>query len=187
MVEGADPFEQVVSVFEFTDPCRKLITIYKDRKEIRLAAVLASLLVEHIDPDWVVPDDTALAIIPARKEALRTRGFDHMKEVGLHLARSSGLPLLDLLEVNERSDQRGLSASGRQRNMRDSFVPKAPAYTAGVLDGRIGAVDARPHLPERVILIDDVFTTGATLTSAAATLKDMGIKKVFGLTVARLP
>ena len=42
-------------------------------------------------------------------------------------------------------------------------------------------------IPERVILVDDVLTTGATLMAAASALKEAGIEQVFGLTVARLP
>ena len=168
--------DKVVSVFSFVDPCRKLITVYKDKKELRLAGVLAEMLANYIDPSWVVLGETALVVIPARKQALRERGFDHMKEVGMRLSNCCGLPLLDILRTVDRSDQRGLSASSRQQNMKGSFAfnPQGLLRTAGVI-------------PERVILVDDVLTTGATLMAAASVLKEAGIEWVFGLTVARLP
>lgn len=167
--------DKVVSVFSFVDPCRKLITVYKDKKELRLAEVLAEMLANYVDPSWVVPGETALVVVPARKQALRERGFDHMKEVGLRLSKRCGLPLLDILRTVDRSDQRGLSASSRQQNMKGSFAfnPQGLLRTAGVI-------------PERVILADDVLTTGATLMAAANVLKEAGIEQVFGLTVARL-
>ena len=168
--------DKVVSVFSFVDPCRKLITVYKDKKELRLAEVLAEMLANYVDPSWVVPGETALVVVPARKQALRERGFDHMKEVGLRLSKHCGLPLLDILRTVDRSDQRGLSASSRQQNMKGSFAfnPQGLLRTAGVV-------------PEQAILVDDVLTTGATLMAAASVLKEAGIEQVFGLTVARLP
>lgn len=176
--------DQVVSVFTFVDPYRKIVTAYKDRKEIRLANVLAEMLNAYIDPRWVMPGNTAIVVIPARDQAIRERGFDHMKEVGRHLSRASGLPLLDLLALADRSDQRGLSASSRRRNMRGTFVPKWPPGGGGE------AGDARwltERLPARVILVDDVLTTGATLLAAAHTLKEMGVHQVIGLTLGRVP
>ena len=168
--------DKVVSVFSFVDPCCKLITVYKDKKELRLAGVLADMLASYIDPSWVLLGETALVVVPARKQALRERGFDHMKEVGLRLSKRCGLPLLDLLRTVDRNDQRGLSALSRQQNMKGSFAfnPQGLLRTAGVI-------------PERVILADDVLTTGATLMAAASVLKEAGIEQVFGLTVARLP
>lgn len=248
------PLDKVVSVFELVDPCRKLITTYKDRKEVRLAGVLAELLCAYIDPVWIAPSpssslawDTAIVAIPAREEAIRERGFDHMKLVGERLSELCGLPLLDLLATSESGDQRGLSARGRQRNMCESFVPKWSALDKKLsvsreswlaldekrpvprsleaqevsgnvqveelsknvrknlaismigedhegsemqeLVGERGLPIARSTqgLPARVILIDDVITTGATLVAAAEVLKEMGVDQVVGLTVARLP
>lgn len=216
------PLDQVASVFELVDPCRKLITTYKDHKEVRLASVLAELLVDYIDPAWVEPEDTAIVVIPARHQAIRERGFDHMKLIGEKLVQLTGLSLVDAIEPNERGDQRGLSASSRQQNMYDSFRPRkhdtgrscrnardsgrsrCNTYDTGrscrnardlrqfccnddPSQGSSVMSHAVSRIPARIILVDDVLTTGATLTSAAITLKQMGAQKVFGLTVARLP
>lgn len=196
------PLDRTASVFEFVDPCRKLVTTYKDRKEIRLARVLAKLLNDYLNPSWIALGDTALVVIPARKQAIRERGFDHMQCIGEHLANLSGLPLLDLIKPQERGDQRGLSAAQRQQNMRNSFEPKYVnnKRTRHANDQRAGkTVPVRGNeqtcptfvfeyqLPGTVILVDDVLTTGATLTAAATVLKEMGIDQVFGLTLGRIP
>lgn len=196
------PLDRIASVFEFANPCRKLITSYKDRKEIRLASLLAGLLNDYLNPSWILPGKTALVIVPARKQAVRERGFDHMQQIGKCLANLSGLPLLDLIEPQERGDQRGLSAARRQQNMRNSFVAKR-ANGKNVKHFGVQSVRASgssydheqscptfvftQQLPNRVILVDDVLTTGATLTAAAIALKEMGINQVFGLTLGRIP
>lgn len=196
------PLDQVTSVFELVDPCRKLITTYKDYKEVRLASVLAELLVDYIDPGWVEPGETAIVVIPARHQAIRERGFDHMKLIGEKLAQLTALPLVDAIEPNERGDQRGLSASSRRENMHDSFRPrmqnpnqrgwnardlKHPRCNEGSSRGWGIMSHAVSRMSANIILVDDVLTTGATLTSAAITLKQMGARKVYGLTIARLP
>ena len=196
------PLDQVASVFELVDPCRKLITTYKDHKEVRLASVLTELLVDYIDPAWVKPGETAIVVIPARHQAIRERGFDHMKLIGEKLAQLTGLPLVDAIEPNERGDQRGLSASSRQENMHDSFRPRTqnpnqrscnardleqPCCSEGPSRGLHIMSHTVSRMSANIILVDDVLTTGATLTSAAITLKQMGARKVYGLTVARLP
>jgi ComF family protein len=169
------PLDQIVSVFEFREASRNLITVYKDRKEIRLAPILAGMLYNYLNPEWLnslqEPNGVGLVVIPARKQALRERGFDHMHEIGVQLSKLSGLPLLDLLLVNERADQRALSAQNRQKNMANSFLIN-PCST---------------DVCQTVILVDDVLTTGSTLIAAAATLKKAGIKKVYGLTLGRIP
>lgn len=162
--------DQIVSVFPFEGAYRKLITTFKDRKEIRLAAELAKLLTPYIDPAWIIPRDTALVVIPTRKQALKERGFDHMKEIGSYVSEACGLPLVGMLETNESIDQRGLSAEHRSRNMHNSFTGRMPL-----------------RVFENVILIDDVLTTGATLLAGASILNELGVRRVFGLTLARLP
>lgn len=169
---------------------------------MRLAEVLAGLLDEYIDPSWVVPNDTALVVVPARKQAIRERGFDHMRQIGEWLSLFSGLPLLDLIAPQERSDQRGLSSVRRHHNMEDSFKPKLPKddkkSNGDMLHERKEPQSAKwrygcdtgvcsVRLPSTIILVDDVYTTGATLNAAAAALKKMGIKHVFGLTLGRIP
>ena len=108
--------------------------------------------------------DACLVPIPPRHEALRKRGFDHMALVGESLSALTGCPCQDLLAHRRGKDQRLLGEGERQRNMSEAFVL------------------TRERPPRRVILVDDVFTTGATLYAAARVLKDAGATEVYGLT-----
>lgn len=155
------------SVFRFEGGATRLITVYKDRHEIRLAEPIAALLAANIDPAW--RGGCAITNIPARKRALRKRGFDHMAVVAQRLSQIAGIPYASVFAPWDNPDQRDADAAGRMRNMRSAL--KVAPGTA---------------VPRKVIVVDDVLTTGATLYAAATTLKDAGALEVFGLTLARV-
>ena len=155
------------SVFRFEGGATRLVTVYKDRHEIRLAYTIARLLEANLDPCWLV--GCALTNIPARKRALRKRGFDHMTVVTQRLSQLTGVPYAAVFAPWDNPDQRDTDAVGRMRNMRSAL--KIASGTA---------------IPRKVIVVDDVLTTGATLYAAATTLKEAGAAKVYGLTLARV-
>jgi predicted amidophosphoribosyltransferase len=109
----------------------------------------------------------AIVAVPAQPGRRRTRGFDPAQLVARALARSTGLPLVAAL-VRGRAPTRQLGASREIRRMR------------GRLDVR-----ARGPAPERVVLVDDVHTTGATLSACAEALQRAGCRRVSALTWAR--
>lgn len=170
---------------------KRLITTYKDRGEARLDATLAHLLCDcvrgtvllsHPAPagliaarkpvdtsDWAAWAD-ALVTIPANPDNLRRRGYDHMGRIAALSAAKLSLPLLPALTTARAADQRALSGKQRAANRSGSFAL---------------APDAAP-LPPRILLVDDVFTTGATLNAAARTLLDGGAKEVRAATIARV-
>lgn len=160
------PLDACVSVFQATPNALKLITTYKDRGETRLGRAIALLLKPCIDPTW--PPELIITTIPARKQAKRTRGFDHMLKIGRELSAETALPFISLLDQKESRDQRELTAKERISNKQDSFFMKD-----------VG-------IPSAVLILDDVFTTGATLFAAALTLRESGVSWVGGLTLARV-
>ncbi|MCR5845703.1 MAG: ComF family protein [bacterium] len=155
------PFESARCALEFNDASARLILAYKDGGERALAPILARLLVEALDSELLESSD-CLAYVPASSEALRRRGFDHMERIASEVSALTGLPCLDLLVANSRLDQRELSREQRAENMAEAFE---------LLEG----VDEPPR---RVLLIDDVLTTGATLTAATETLLGGGVERV---------
>jgi predicted amidophosphoribosyltransferase len=107
--------------------------------------------------------------IPADKKALRRRGFDHMEHIASELARATGIPARKLLVKKASRDQRSLNLSQRKSNLAGSFTP-------AISDGL---------LPPHVLLVDDVFTTGATLDAAASALREGGTHEVRAACIAR--
>jgi ComF family protein len=147
-------------------PLARLVVLYKDGGERRLARTLAALLVEALEgwEDW--PD--AVVPLPASRAALLRRGFDHGALLTAAVAEFGGWTLLDALEHHGRSDQRRLGRQGRA------------AHAGHALSVRAGV-----ELPARLLVVDDVFTTGATLDAAAGVLLDGGAEEVRVAAVAR--
>ncbi len=100
--------------------------------------------------------DVALVAVPPHPVRRRTRGFDPAELLARALARRTGLPLARALRRRSGA-QRQLGATRDER----------------LADGRLG-FEARGPAPRRAILVDDVHTTGATLSACAQALKEAG-------------
>ena len=133
-------------------PVSSAVVVLKDGGERRYAAVLAGLLAETVADGWLSPSDI-LVPVPASPAAVRRRGFDHVLDVTRALGAATGNPVVPALAANPVADQRTLGRQGRFANRADAF--------------RL----ARPEVPcGRLVLVDDVLTTGATFDAAARTL-----------------
>lgn len=164
-------FSAAVAALAYDLRAQALVTAYKDGNERRLAGELAQLMAQALPLEWRLWAE-ALTWVPADGEALRRRGFDHMRLLADELSRRSGLTAAALLAKPGRGDQRALTRRERQANAGGLFTLLPLAEGAA--------------LPRRVLLIDDVMTTGATLDAAAALLRRSGVGEVRVATVARV-
>ena len=123
-------------------------------------------------PGDACPTSTVLLAVPLSRARLRQRGYDQARELARPLARALGLPLLDdaLRRLRDTAPQSSLDALARRRNLRGAFAAAFPAAP-----------------PARVLLIDDVMTTGATLHAAATALRRAGVHRVEAWVCARVP
>lgn len=123
----------------------------------------------------------AAFFIPASRQALSRRGWDHAEELAREVARLLELPVWTPLARPSARDQRALGRRARARNAVGSFQVERPESTRSA---------RRPEelartLPASVLLLDDVFTTGSTLSAAASALKESGVRTVHCATFAR--
>jgi ComF family protein len=115
---------------------------------------------------------TLIVPVPLHPERQKSRGFNQASLIGRELSLATTLPLneVSLQRTSQANRHRaGMDAKGRRETVVDAFRVAHPALIAG----------------ERVLLVDDVFTTGATVSSCAKTLLDAGAAEVFVLTIAR--
>ncbi|MGH9944549.1 MAG: ComF family protein, partial [Pyrinomonadaceae bacterium] len=120
------------------------------------------------------PLDTATLVIPVplHPERERERGFNQATVLSHVIAKSSRLP------VNERTLVRAVHTARHRAGM-DARARRETVE--GVFEVRL----PRVVRDENILLVDDVFTTGATVSAAAGALKEAGAREVFVLTVAR--
>lgn len=113
----------------------------------------------------------AVLPVPLHRKRRRERGFNQSELVARSLARGRGLPVLGRCLVKTRATppQTSLAAGERAANVRGAYAVRDPEK----IRGRI------------LILVDDVFTTGATLGECAAVLRTAGAREVRALTVAQ--
>ena len=115
---------------------------------------------------------TRLIPVPLHGERLKARGFNQASIIAQALAKSLKLPLdeVSLMRVSGSEKYRaGLDAKGRQDTVAGAFEVLHPRLVEG----------------ENILLVDDVFTTGATVSACAGELFAAGAKTVFVLTLAR--
>ncbi len=161
--------ERQVSAAAFEGAVAAMTVALKDQHERRLAPVMASLMARAAGavPGYLDEAD-AICFVPATREAYVRRGFDHMELVSRELSDMTGLPLLDCLARVSARDQRNLGRSERESN----------------LDGTVLVTDDVRGL--RLLLADDVVTSGATMRACARALLRRSAKDVRGLSLARV-
>ncbi len=156
----------------YQEPLRSYIHALKYDGKTRLAEPLGHLLAQAytrhgFQADVIIP-------IPLHPERQKQRGYNHAELLAETCAPLVGIPVYNNIVRRQRATpaQVGLNASQRYQNMAAAFQCAA-AFTTGALSGR------------RILIIDDVCTTGAKLEACAAPLYAAGATAVWGLVLAR--
>ena len=156
-------FASARAAVAYDDAVRALVREWKERGLRRLAVLAADLVagnVERFDAAVLVP-------VPADRDRSLKRGHEPATQLARELGRRWELPVERLLRRTRAGPrQRGLSHADRRANVRGAFV-------------------AARQIQTRIILIDDVYTTGSTVNAAASALRKGGARRVDVVTFAR--
>ncbi len=139
-----------------------------------LSFPISSLIIDHFKLLDKKPNfsDFILIPMPLEKTRLKWRGFNQAQKIAEQISLFLKVPLVNnvLFKKRKTPPQINLSEIQRKKNIKDAFY----CYNSEKLLKRKG-----------VLLVDDVYTTGATMEEAAKTLKKAGAKKVIGIVIAR--
>ena len=125
-----------------------------------------NIILKYGENSYLVP----IPLAPLKK---RQRGFNQSELIARKLSTAYNIPLLadNLIKIKQTKPQIHLTKEQRAENVKNAFAVKNSIAVK----------------QKTVFLIDDIFTTGATMESAAHTLKRAGAARVFGITIAREP
>jgi ComF family protein len=152
----------------YREPLREILHSFKYDRETRLAPFLAALVVARLKTASGVPAAPLVVPVPLDPRRLSERGFNQAELLAREVAHALGWPLAIGLLRRTRATrpQSELTAEERRENVAGAFQARAEAA------GKI------------IVLIDDIFTTGATADSASAALLAAGARQVYVATVA---
>lgn len=171
--EGGRGFERARAIATYTSSLGIAVRALKFRGALGLVRPLSAIIARFLDTsigaevsrvDMVMP-------VPIHRSRQRTLGFNHAQLLAEPVTTKLQVPLSEtlLLRRKRTRPQRNLSFEERFQNVADAFEVTDPSNVAGRV----------------VLVVDDIMTTGATLSACAATLREAGARSVFALAVVR--
>lgn len=165
-------YDRALAAGIYSDNLRRAVHAFKYEGRTELAGPLASFMAANLSPPFYPPKADFIIPVPLHRKRLRERGFNQ----ALLLARALFHDRTELIDcrILERSrwtePQVNLKGTARRRNVRQAFT----LNDAGKVKGK------------NVIIIDDVYTTGATVAECSRVFKRAGAAGVYVLTLARV-
>lgn len=166
------PLDAVYAGWPFDDAMQALIHAFKYRRRPSLSRILGALLAQRLYKHLAREIQQAILVpVPLHRRRGRERGFNQSQLLAQTLAEAWKMKILPraLERTRFTQQQATLTAAERQKNVEGAF-----------------ASTEKSNLPNQTIfLVDDVFTTGATMNACAAALKTAGATQVIGIVLAR--
>lgn len=166
--ENPPKFDRLCALFDYVPPAINLVTGLKFGRRLAFGRVLGELFSDQILEEWYSPDTLPEAIIPVplHPVRIRNRGYNQAMELLYPIKKRIGIPVYDDLcqRLRNTKPQSGLVAELRKQNLQNAFA--------------INKRKIRKLKLQHIAIMDDVVTTGSTVSAISAILKDAGILQI---------
>lgn len=167
-LESQIPFDFLFHLYSYEGKARALINLYKFKGAWWMAEIFALKIykiIENLPGDF---KEAPLTFVPAHPYRILTRNYHPVEYLARTLCKNYQIKLIPALKKTHlKRPQTSLKKKDREKNVKGTF--------------KVIAKD----IPENIIIIDDIYTTGSTLMECAKILKKAGVKTLAGITLAR--
>lgn len=161
-------FEKAIAPLEYTGLSKKLIKEYKYGNKSYLYKLFGYLIMERLNEEKIAEFD-AIVPVPLHKSKFRTRGYNQSELIAKYISFNIGVPVLKLvIRTKKTVPQSSLTGEKRWINVKNAFE-----------------YSEKQGKSSKILLVDDIYTTGATLNACTSLLLENGTTKVWCATIAR--
>ena len=159
-------FDRAISCIEYCDKSKVLVLSLKYYGNTYMSRYIAQVMrdkleFEQISADYIIP-------VPLHKKRMRTRGFNQAEKIASYLSDYTKIPIIDCIKRNRNTKRLyALNKFQREKELKNAFEVK---------DG------SEEIIGKKIILVDDIFTTGTTVNEISKKLKIYGVDEIIVLT-----
>ena len=159
-------FDRAISCIEYCDKSKVLVLSLKYYGNTYMSRYIAQVMrdkleFEQISANYIIP-------VPLHKKRMRTRGFNQAEKIASYLSDYTKIPIIDCIKRNRNTKRLyALNKFQREKELKNAFEVK---------------VDSEEIIGKRIILVDDIFTTGTTVNEISKKLKIYGVDEIIVLT-----
>ncbi len=166
------PLDKNWSACRYDGKMRECIHLFKYKGYLGLVDIFGDIVKEFVENNKIYNEVDIIAPVPLHPAKRRERNYNHAEILASAISKNFSIPidLKNLKKIKWSHSQSELKKEERKKNVKNTFI----------------LADARPFQDKRVLLVDDVYTTGATLRECARILKESGAAKVFSITLAKV-
>ena len=159
-------FDRAISCIEYCDKSKVLVLSLKYYGNTYMSRYIAQVMrdkleFEQLSADYIIP-------VPLHKKRMRIRGFNQAEKIASYLSKCTNIPIIDCVKRNRNTKRLyALNKFQREKELKNAFEVK---------------VDSEEIIGKRIILVDDIFTTGTTVNEISKKLKIYGVDEIIVLT-----